>query len=210
MLKKSVVIKAPAFKPNVNFKINNKTLIFFTLFICGIIMGVHISEAGSAEWHAFFTSLINDVLFPETGSSLLIVFIRIFLPFFSLLLICFVTGLSGMGTPFVALVPLLTGCFFGIEITQFYINFGMSGIGGWALIYLPSYATATATVIKCCCHCVDISGEIFIFLVTGKGEGKPIFKEYILRYVIYIVPVLLGSLITTLFYRMFGDLFSFV
>ncbi len=210
MLKKSVVIKAPAFKPKFNLKINNKTLVFFTLFICGIIAGVHISQAGSAEWHTFFMSIINNVLFSQSESGLFTVFIRVFLPFFSMLLMCFIIGLSGMGTPFIALVPLLIGCFFGVEITQFYINFGVSGIGGWALVFLPAYATATATLIKCCCHCVDISGEIFIFLVTGKGEGKPIFKEYLLRYAIYIVPVLLGSLITTLFYRIFGDLLNFV
>lgn len=210
MLKRHVVIKAKRINPKINIKIDYKTLVFFTLMVCGVILGVFISEKGSDEWHRFFTTVIKSYLHFEESKSILAIFSRIFLPFFTLYLITYLVGMCGMGVPFLTIIPLILGGYFGVEITQYYINFGLSGIGCCALIYAPIYAIATATLIKCCCQAFDISKEIFFYSITGKGDGKPIFKEYSLKHLFFLVPIIIGAGISTLFYTLFGDLFSFI
>lgn len=209
MFKKHVVIKAKRINPKINLKIDYKTVFFFTLMICGVILGVFISEKGSDEWHTFFSNFIKGYLNIAPDGSLFLIFGRFFLPFFILYITSYIVGLCGMGIPFLMFIPLILGIYFGVEITQYYVDFGLSGIGCCALIYSPVYAIATATLIKCCCHCFDISKEIFFYLVSGKGNGKPIFREYSQKHLVFLVPIIIGAGLTTLSFRLFSDLFVF-
>ncbi len=210
MFKKNVVIRAKRISPKFKLNIDYKTLVFFTLMICGVIIGVFISENGSDEWHAFFSNIVNGYLSSEHSGNILVLFYKLFLPFFLLYLITYIIGLCGMGIPFLSLIPLTLGVFFGIEIAHYYINYGLTGIGCCTLIYMPVYAIATATLIKRCCHCFDISGEIFIYLVTGKGDNKPILKDFTLKHLFFLLPIVAGAILSALSFKMFGDLFTFI
>lgn len=210
MFKRNVVIRAKRITPKINVNLDYKTLVFFTLMICGVIIGVFVSEKGSEEWHKFFSDAVSGYLSSEQNESIMLVFCKFFLPFFLLYLVAYIIGLCGMGIPFLSIIPLVLGCFFGIEITHYYINYGLSGIGCCTLIYMPVYSIATATLIKRCCHCFDISGEIFTYLITGKGDGKPILKEFTLKHLFFLLPIIAGSALSAVSFKMFGDLFTFI
>ncbi len=209
-MKKHIVIKAHKFNKKANINIDYKTLLFFTFLVAGVIIGVFISENGSEEWHTFFTSLLKKYLSFNVNGNIFIMFMRVFLPFLILMIITYITGLCGVGAPFLLFTPLLLGCCFGVTVAQYYINFGLSGIACCGLIFLPAYAIATATLIKCCCRCVDISGEIFLYFATGKGENKPILKEYTIYFLTMLIPIVIGGVITTAFYKLFAHLFTFI
>lgn len=208
MFKRPIIIKARKRKQNFNMNFDYKTPVFFSFLICGVILGVFISEGGSVEWHSYITNTINNYLtFSE--NSFILFFIKIFTPLFLLYVLAYIIGLGGVGVPFLFTIPLALGCIFGIEVTNFYLNYGLKGISYCSLVFLPSYAIATATLIKCCCQCFNISGEIFIFLITGKGDNKPILKEYTLKYIVLLTPIVAGALLSGLLYKLFGSLFVF-
>ncbi len=209
-LKKHFVIKTNLFKTNKNINFDYKTLIFFTFLLSGIITGVFISEKGIGNWHTFYSEIINTYLSHSLNKNPISMFFRLFLPFVIIMITTYITGLCGVGAPFLPIAPMLLGCTFGIIVTQYYLNYGLSGILCCGLIYLPSYAITTATLIKCCCRCFSISGEIFYYIITGKGEGKPILKEYTLQFLIYILPIAVGCVVTVLFYGLFAHLFNFI
>ena len=82
MLKKSVVIKANKFRGKVNLKFDYKTVIYFTLLICGIIIGVFLSKKGSDEWHIFFENLICNHLIAKSSNDIFVNFCSVFLAVF--------------------------------------------------------------------------------------------------------------------------------
>lgn len=209
MLKRPKIYKTKRINKSLNIKIDYKAVLFFTLLICGIIIGVFIAENGSEEWHSFFNKLITSILSKQSNNSFIIIFLKNFLPFFIILLSTYIIGLCGVGIPLLATVPFITGVMFGVIISQYYVSFGLSGIGCCALIYLPLYATATATLIRSCCCSFDISGEIFLYLVSGKGCNKPLLKEYSLKQLVFLIPIAIGACVTALSYHFFSDLFIF-
>lgn len=210
MLKKSVVIKANKFRPKTKLKFDYKTVIYFTLLICGIIIGVFITEKGSSEWHIFFGNLISNHLVAKSSNSIFTNFCSIFLAVFIIFLYNYISGLCGVGIAFTSFSPFILGMYFGVMLTFYYTTYGLSGIMYCALVNLPAYAITAATLVKCCCESSDISKEIFFYLLSGKGDGKPYLKEYTLRYLVYLIPISLGALISALFFHLFSHLFTFI
>ena len=210
MLKKSVVIKANKIKPKIKFQFDYRTVLYFTLLICGIIIGVFINKKGSNEWHIFFENLICNYLITKSSNSIFTNFCSIFSAVFIVFLYNYISGLCGVGIPFTSFSPFILGVYYGVILTFYYLSYGFSGIIYCALVNLPLYAITAATLVKCCCESSNISKEIFFYLISGKGEGKPLLKEYTIKYLVYLIPVSAGALISALFFHLFSHLFTFI
>lgn len=211
MFKKSVVIKANKFKPKanmVNFKIDYKLIIFFTLFICGLILGMYISKHFSEEFLQFVSESVTNQIKTLQSGNFLQIFFKIFFPFLTIYILIYIIGLSGVGVPFLCIIPILLGCIISFKTHQYYIASGLSIAICCVISYLPLYAIATATFMKRCCHCFDISGEIFVFLITGKGEGKPLLKDYTLKHLFFIIPICIGAVISSVLFEISSKLFT--
>ncbi len=208
MLKRHIVFNVRKKKFNVKF--NYKILVFFTLMLCGCILGAHISGNLPLQIQELLKDTIADAVSSFNNENLFITFLELFLPFFILLLISYITGLCGVGIPLLCLVPFFTGIILSFVISQFRLYYGWDGIGFCAIVYLPVYATATATLIKSCCCSFDISSEIFIFLATSKGDGGALLKEHTLKHIVLVVPIIISASLGVLLYNLFVDLFSFI
>ncbi len=206
-MKKHVVISGKKINSAMSFKVDYKSVVCFTVVVCGIIIGVNVSGSLSSEWQSFFESVIKNFLAPPQRAGYITVFLRLFLPFATMLIVTFIVGLSGVGIPFILLTPLISGCFFGVVISQCYENFGISGVGAFAFVHLPIFAISTATLIKSCSGCFDISSEIFWFTATGKGSGKPVLKEYIIKYSLFLLVIALSVALSALAYEIYLKLF---
>ncbi len=209
-MKKHIIIKANKLKPNIKINIDYKTIVFFTLLICGLVIGVLITQNGSDSWQIFFNEFLNKYISSQSNDNYILLFFRFFLPFFTLHLITYIIGLCGVGAPFLSFIPVSLGICFGVIITKYYANYELNGIVFCCLIYLPLYATTAATLIKCCCRCLDISGEIFLYLASGKGEGKPMLKDFTLNSLVMIIPTIIACVISVIFYNLFSELFIFI
>ncbi len=213
MFKKSVVLKANKLKPLSGISTDYKTAIFFTLFVCGLIIGVSIVKKGDSEFIDFFSKLMHNNISAKNDSSWFRCFCGDFLWLFLLVFVDFICGLCGVGFPFIWLIPVCFGGFTGMVLSLFFINYGMTGLGYCALINVPGYAITAATLVKCCCESTKISNEIFFFIIGGnKNEGnkEPLLKDYVINYILLCVPVVLSALISTGSFKLFSGLFGFV
>ncbi len=216
MLKKHVVFNLrkgmPKMLPKSRVKrkinIDLKTLLFFAFMVCGIIIGAFIYNKASDEALRFLNKIFSGFLLPGSTEMYFSSYLKMLLPFFSMVILCFITGFSGMGTPFLCLVPFVSGIFAGVYISLCYNSFALKEILCRVVVFLPVYATATATLIKCCCRSSVISGEIFTYLLTGKGEGQSKIKGYVTDYLVFLLFVALGCLASLVAFILINKLFN--
>lgn len=213
MFKKSVVLKANKLKPIAGVSPDYKTVIFFTLFVCGLIIGVTVISQSGTDFTDFFSKIIHNNISAKKDSSWFKCFCGEFVWLFILVFVDFICGLCGVGLPFIWLIPICFGCFAGMVLALFFINYGMTGLGYCALMNIPSYAITAATLVKCCCESTKVSNEIFFYILSGsKGDTSktPILKEYTVKYIFFCIPVIIAALISTGSFKLFSGLFSFV
>lgn len=210
MFKKSVVIRANKLK-KIQLKFDYKTVIFFTVLLCGIIFGVLLSNKGSLAWHTFFNTFVNNHLTVKATSSVFRNFCSIFFSFFLIILFDYVCGLCGVGAPFLYLTPLFLGAYCGTITSQFFYIYGASGLLYCLAVNIPCYAITAATLIKCCCFSSDISKEIFVYLISGRNDTKEkILHNYTLKYLLLCIPIALSALLNAVSFKLFGRLFNFI
>ncbi len=208
MFKKSVVIRAKRLKP---LKLDYITIVFFTLTICGIIIGISLIKNGDGEFNRVLRNLIESVNATKYNNSFVSCVFYVFSWLFVFVLFAFLSGLSGLGVPFISLVNVLFGIICGVFCGIYYVNYGMQGIGFFSLVYLPCYAITAATLVKCCCESLKISFEVFSFLSgnnTNQSKNKKLFKDYILNYLILCIPIIMASVLNIAGFKIFIGLFS--
>lgn len=210
MLKRSVVIKAGRLKP---IKIDYKTVVLFTLFICGVIIGVSVVKSGGDEWNLFSKKILTNYLSAKSNGNILKCFSSTFVMMISVAFISFLTGLCAVGVPFIGFVPLLFGGFCGVAVSTFVVNFGIQGLVYCTIINIPCYAITAASIIKCSCESLKMSLELF-GAISDSGFGdckrKGYLKEYTVNYLVLCIPIAIGSLASAIGFEVFSGLFNFV
>lgn len=210
MLKKHVVFnlrKRTINLPKKKKKADYKIMIYFSLMVSGAVLGANIFKSSSPETDNLLSSIFISLFTPDNTQGLLMNFFKILLPFIVLISLSYVIGLCGAGIPILALVPLVSGIFAGAYVGLCYGAYGLREAVCRMLVFLPSYAIAAASLIKCCCRSTVISGEIFSFLLTGKGEGKALLKDYTVEYAVLTVPVIIGSAVSLCTFSILEELF---
>lgn len=208
MLKKSVVIRAKRLKP---LNLDYKTVVFFTLMICGIILGISLVKNSDGEFNKALTNLIESINSTKYNNSLLSCVFYVFGWLFLLVLLTFFGGLSGVGLPFISLVNIVFGIICGVFCGIYYVKYGIQGIGFFSLVYLPCYAITAATLIKCCCESFKMSLGIFSFLSginVNQNKNKKILNDYILNYLILSIPIIIASILNVAGFKVFVGLFD--
>lgn len=213
MLKRSVVIKANKFKHNKGFRFDYKTLIFFTIFLCGLIIGVIVFKQSGEHFADFVTNILEKHLTACYDNNIFKNFCSVFFTFSVFLVFLFIFGLCAVGQPFIWFMGFSFGCVVGVVLSSYFCAFGILGVGYCALINIPCYAITAATLIKCCCESTKISNEIFFFTLGAGGgvvDKNILFKEYLLKYLVFLVPIAIAALLKACFLKLFSGLFSLV
>ncbi len=207
MFKKGVVIKAKRFKP---INLDCKTIILFTLFLCGIILGAFLVKNCDEEVKNALNALLSNYISAKSESDFLACFSGTLLYLLLFIIIAFLFGLCALGTPLVWLVPIIFGSFCSSYISLMLINFGLKGLFYFVIVDLLPYAITTATLVKCCCESTKISINLFCCLAGDNGlKGNNLLKDYILNYLVLCIPVLVGTIISTFCFKIFQGLFIF-
>ncbi len=208
MLKKSVVIRAKRIKP---LKLDYKTIVFFTLMICGIIIGISLIKNGDEDFNRILKNLIDGINATKFNNSFLSSTLYVFGWLLVFILLVFFSGLSGLGIPLISLVNVLFGVVCGAFCGIYYVEYGIKGIGFFSLVHLPCYAITAATLIKCCCESLKISFNVFSFLsgnTVNQNKNKKLFKDYIFSYLILCIPLILASVLNVAGFKIFSGLFT--
>lgn len=213
MLKKSVVLKANRIKPIGAFTPDYKTVVFFTLFICGLIIGTTVINKNESDFLTLFTKILKNNITAKNGESWIKCFCGDFVWLFIPLFADFLCGLCGVGLPFIWLIPTVFGCVSGMVFSVFFISYGISGIGYCALMYIPCCAITAATLVKCCCESTKMSSEIFFYVLgieRKEAIKKALLKEYSTIYIVFCVYILIAAAISTCSFKLFSGLFGFI
>ena len=208
MLKKSVVIRAKRIRP---VKLDYKTILFFSLLMCGIIIGISLVKNGDSHFNQLLKNLIDSINNIKSNNSFFPCVLYVLGWLLVPVLISFFSGLSGLGLPFLALVNVFYGIFCGLLCCSYFVNYNLKGIAFFSLINLPCYAITAATLIKCCCESLKTSLNVFSFFcgnTINQTKNKNLFKEYALTYLILCTPIVAGSVLNVASFKIFGDLFS--
>lgn len=208
MLKKGVVIKAKRIKP---LKLDCETIILFSLFLCGIILGAFLIKNCDDEVKNALSTILRNFFSVKSESGFLVCFSGIAFFLFIFILIVFLFGLCAVGTPLVWLVPIIFGMFCSGYVSLMLINFGIKGMFYFVMVDLFPYAITTATLVKCCCESTKTSVNLFGCLAGDNGlRGSNLLKEYVLIYLVLSVPVVIGALISAFCFKIFQGLFIFI
>ncbi len=208
MLKKSVVIKRK--KMNIP-RFNYRNLVFYILFICGLIIGVLTMQGDENSLKTVFNEFFNDYLTNKSQENFFnnfvdaLIFTTI-LPFFT-----FIFGLCAVGIPIIIAIPTLSGITVGMPIGFLYSCYSLQGLGYVTLIIIPSVAIVIGTLIRCCTEAIRMSIEIIAdisgYQTTSKRNE---LKDYCLRFVVFLIPLILSALLEVGCFKLFSGLFSFI
>lgn len=213
MFKRSVVLKANKIKHAGSFKPDYKTLIFFTLFLCGLIIGTTVVNKSESEFLTLIMKVLKNNITAKNGGGWLKCFCGDFVWLFIPLFTDFLCGLCGIGLPFIWSIPVVFGCVSGTVFSAFFMSYGVVGLGYCALMYVPCCAITAATLVKCCCESTKMSSEIFFYILgNGKNEGtkKSLLKEYSTVYIVFCIYILIGAAISTCSFKLLSGLFGFI
>ena len=208
MLKKSVVIKRKRIKlPRFNYK----NLLFFTLFFCGFIVGILSMKGEENQIKSIAIEFFGDYILNKSNDGFFAAFLNSFFLICFFPFITFIFGLCAVGIPIIIAIPTIIGVLVGMAIGFLYSCYSLQGLGYAALILIPSVSIVIATLIRCCNEAVNMSIEIIANMSGYKNQAKRNeFKEYFLRFLIFLVPLIISAIINATSFRVFNNLFSFI
>ncbi len=209
MLKRSVVLRR---KPLRLPKFEYKTIVLFSMFICGVIIGALLIKNSNNDLNKTITSLIGNYIesrktasfFADFGSTLLLVS--------SLPVFCFVLGFCAVGVPGVFISPFAAGIVVSTYIGYYYSTFGASGLGYCALVVIPAFSVVVGTLIKCAGKSATMSVDILESVLgqNTKKNDKNKLKDYCANYIVMLLILVLAALLNCGSFRLFGNLFNFI
>ncbi len=207
MFKKGVVIKAKRIKP---LNPDCETIILFSLFLCGIIIGAFFIKNCEDEIKNALSTLLKSFFSAKAENSFFTCFSGMLVFHLLFIFIAFLFGLCAVGTPLVWLVPVAFGASCSSYVGLMLINYGLKGLLFCVMVDLIPYAITTASLVRCCCESMKISVGLFTCLSGNTAlKGRNLFKDYALNYLILCIPVVIGTVIGSFCFRIFQGLFIF-
>lgn len=207
MFKKGVVIKAKRFKP---LNLDCETIILFSLFLCGIIIGAFLIKNCDDDIKKALSTLLRNFFSAKAECGFLGCFSGTVVILIIFIITAFLFGLCAVGTPFVWLVPIAFGVICSSYVSLMLVNYGLKGLLYCIMVDLLPYAITTATLVKCCCESMRLSVDLFT-CISGENhlKSRNLFKDYTLNYLILCIPVVIGALISAFCFKIFQGLFIF-
>ena len=211
MFKKGIIIRANV-RPRLSFNFDYRLILYFTLFLCGVITGVLLIKNAGDDFNSFFSDLIVNNINAKKSNSLFTDFCFTFLCVFVVFFINYLCSLSAVGFPFIWLILALFGCFCGAVTGELVLSYGFKGLLYCLIVQIPCYAITAATLVCCCCESTKICNNIFFYLFGNCGcdtAKAQCLKDYTLKYLIMCLPILVGVLLEAICFRMFSGFFVF-
>ena len=207
MFKKPMVVKHKSINP---INADCETIILFSLFLCGIILGVFIIKNCNDDIKNALSTLLSNYITAKIECGFISCFSGVLVFLILFVVFSFLFGMCAVGTPFVWAVPVIFGVICSGYVSLMLINYELKGLFYCILVDLLPYAITTATLVKCCCESTKISVNLFNCLTGCSSiKGKILFKDYVLNYLILCIPVVIGTLISTFCFKIFQGLFIF-
>lgn len=211
-MKKSIVIKATKITPKINLKPDFKSMVLFSLVICGVILGLACAGKFSSGANSFIPTVLGSYAASCKELGVIKLILNYFLFSIFPVLIVFILGFCAVGVPLIWLTTVIYGFFCGVVIGCLFIENGILGLVYAICINIPCYAITAASLIRCCCESTKSSVCLF-GCFCGQAipnKGNSALKEYCLYFLVMTIPILVASIVKAISFTLFSGFFSFI
>lgn len=187
---------------------NKLFVLIFTILITGII-------AGSVTYRYFDVGVLTDLSeyadsfqTQRTTTSFFQLFTDTLSDNSFLLIFLFICGFCSIAQPVEFLAPFYKGLGLGAGISQIYMNKGSKGVLIVAVLIVPYAVIICSALLFAVKESIRYSNRYFIRGVSSRNRcGLAYYtKSYCIRYLLYEILILIGSLVDALCSFLFADL----
>lgn len=192
-----------------SFSLNSNIIILMILFLAGLLFGAFAVKSGNSFiCKNIIPIYMNYVKSKSTMSGVSIFFTTLLLNS-GVIILTYFLGLCAVGVPLVAVVPVMSGSFIGIISGYIYQTYMLKGLGYCGIIIFPSAAITIASIIFASRESMLMSRNMLNLLSQRHNKYYEDFKNYSVRFLIYISLAAAGALIEAILTHLFISLFSF-
>lgn len=192
-----------------SYKFNWLMYFLVALFFIGLILG----SFSVKNSDSIIIQKINELYMTYLNSKYTLSSFSIFLNTLLLVSVAvifsFFTGLCAIGVPFVALIPAVCGALIGIVSGYVYETFLLKGLGYCAIIIFPTAAISVSAILFSCKESMMMSRTMLSLLIKGRNQAEQSFRNYCIRFLIYILITVFAALTETVLTNLFIGLFNF-
>ncbi len=194
------------------FKLNNINWLQYLLvglFLIGLVFGsITVKNSDNfiiAKINEFYINYLNS----KNNLDWFSLFLNTLLLTSTAIIISFFTGLCAIGIPIIAVLPFLSGSLIGVVSGYIYETYLLKGLGYCGIIIFPTAAIAVGAIIMSCKESIDMSKNMLTLLVRGRGQGNQSFKNYCIKFLVFVIIVIIAALVQTVLTKLFIGLFDF-
>lgn len=194
------------FKPGtINWQIILLTAIFFSGLIAGSYSAKDTTSFVSQKIISYYMNYIKLKYITPAFSTFLssILLGSIFT------LIAYFMGLCAVGVPFILLIPFAQGFYIGEISGYIYETFTLKGLGYCAIIIFPAAVIICASIIYASKESMLMSKNMLYLLSQRHQAVQESFRDYSVKFAIYMGIIVLGGIVETVTTRLFIGLFNF-
>lgn len=181
-------------------KENTGMLLFFTVFLCGVVFGCSLfneSQAGG------YIRIITEkaISGPIEKTAVLL---------FAYLTVVYIISVSGalscLGIGTLCIPPAVTGIMYSLAASALISKDGAKGLGYFSLLILPGAVVLVCAIIGLCSESSKISKNLALTNFFGRREETDI-KKYLIKSVVAFASMMCSVLIVYLTSKIFSKLF---
>lgn len=185
-------------------KENSNTILLFSLFFCGLIIGCGLYNSYKNKDSSLFLNIVNTFFIQNNKTA---TFINSLLSSLIIILIGFCSGLCCVGYPVIYSIPLLKGLYYGILASFMLHTYAMQGFSYFFLTMLPGAIIAVCTAIYACNLSCSTAKVLALNVFTNNREEIKI-KEYTIKHLILFAVMFIGCIIDYFTVSLFSKIFT--
>lgn len=189
---------------------NRRAVGLLALFALGVAWGCAAVKNGSEAFGVDLKTLFSAFVAARLQHSFFASLLSAMLPSLLLASAVFLSGLSPVGLPAAAVVPLFRGVGLGVVSGCLYQSFGLKGIAYCALVIYPHSVFSVTALVFCCLEAAEMSMR---FAAVFRGEvGVSLsseFKLYLARFAVFLCMVFFACVLDVFLSKAFSGFFRF-
>ncbi len=175
----------------VEFYKNNKVLIYSVLFYsAGLICGAFIYKKCKCDALNSLFAISDNTFWQEFINNLSF--------YFLVFAVSVILGFCLIGFPFINLIPFVIGFQTGMEISYYYLSYGIKGFGYVILMIAPFVCVFLTVIVQTISKSYILSKYIYDLTIKKADTASEFnYKLYLKNYLIYALFIIIIAVINT-------------
>lgn len=186
-----------------------QVVLLISLFWAGMIIGCIFINNETNELTEKIASVIEKGFSARSSYTSMQIFKNSLLTHSIFLILAYILGMSGIGYPFICLVPMICGVSNGMVSGYIYSSFGIKGFLYCLTTVYPGLLISLVALIIGSCECLQMSLQVFKILtdknrISCENSAKKYGYQFIVLFGIVIVSAIVETLMCNIFLGKFN------